>query len=68
MNPFTETALRIVVEFLKHEGLDAEFTDAGARLGIEDAVVEIETLHDEESEHPDLPGESLLSRTENLIS
>lgn len=59
LNPFTETALRIVVEFLKHEGLDAELTEEGARLGIEDALVEIETLHDEESEHPDLPGELL---------
>lgn len=59
LNAFTETALRIAVEFLKHEGLDAEFTEAGARLGVDEAVLEIETLHDEESEHPELPGELL---------
>jgi len=64
LNAFTETALRILVEFLKHEGLDARFTDKGARLGIEEALVDIETLHDEESEHPDLPGE--LIRTVSL--
>ncbi len=64
MSPFTETALRIVAEFLKHEGLDAEFTEAGTRLGIGDSLVEIETLHDEESEHPDAPGE--LIRTVSL--
>ena len=59
MNAFTETALRIVVEFLKHEGLDADFTEEGVRLGIDEAMVDVETLHDEETEHPELPGEIL---------
>jgi hypothetical protein len=35
----TETALRIIVEFLKREGVDAEFTESGARLGIGETTV-----------------------------
>ena len=57
MHPVTETALRIVVEFLKHEELDAEFTETGARLGIDEATVHVETLRREEAQHPAQPGD-----------
>jgi len=59
LNAFTETALRIVVEFLKHEGLGAVFSEDGVRMGIDESLLEVETLADEETEHPEMPGEPL---------
>jgi hypothetical protein len=53
----TETALRIIVEFLKREGVDAEFTESGARLGIGETTAHVETLKREEALHPAAPGE-----------
>lgn len=61
MHPVTETALRIVVEFLKHENIDAEFTESGARLGIDDVTVHAETLKHEETVHPAVPGELVIT-------
>lgn len=57
MHPVTETALRIIVEFLKREGVDAEFTESGARLGIGETTAHVETLKREETLHPAAPGE-----------
>lgn len=61
MHPVTETALRIIVEFLKHEDIEAEFTEAGARLGIDDATAHVETLKHEETVHPAVPGELVIT-------
>lgn len=57
VHPVTETALRIIVELLKHKGIDAEFTESGVRLGIDDVRAHVETLKREESIHPAAPGE-----------